>query len=71
MEAALEKDNIPNICDTLADLHKFVTGEVLLADYGSVVRQIYFVRDKIHLITDTALWEFEPQDETIRMLVAF
>jgi len=68
---ALVKEKDLHIYTVLADLHKFATGEVLFADAGSIIRQIYFARDKIYIVTDTALWRYDSQNETLEILDSF
>ena len=64
-----DKEKVPDLSGILADLYRFTTGEfTVISEMGGTIRQIYFVRDKIHIITDTGLWEFEPQEKTIRLI---
>ena len=66
-----EKESIPNIYDTLADLYKFMAGECAGLPDRTAIRQIYMVRDKIHISTDVGLWEFDPREKVISNLVLY
>ena len=62
-----EQERIPSVYEMLADVHRFTSGELCLGD-GERILQLFFIKDKIQILTYNAIWEYEPLDGMIRVL---
>lgn len=65
-----KQENIPNIYDTLADLHRFMNGELSFCD-GDMVQQVFVVRNILCFVTFRGVWRFEPEHKTIELVTMF